>query len=197
MALSREWWCLPPLLVAPSVKNVTRNSVFWRPKFPQLGLNLDRRYAYRVYVLECASRGQGEGSTWYVGISSAEGLPKRLQEHFALNVNASHFTNTHRPNAVAGIWTVMSQAAEAYVPNLALCFVFSSLKIGQRVGGTFDLSGAAPLLQPRAGDEHLMFNIVSTMFFMLYVLGWVPKEPQMVESVAGRRHVLTFPICQH
>ena len=131
MALSRDWWCLPPLFVAPAVKDVTRHSVFWRPQFPKLGLNLDRRYTYRVYVLECASRGQGEGSTWYVGISSAEGLPKRLQEHFALNKHASHFTTVHRPKAIAGIWPVTSPAAEAYVLNLLLCFVPSSSKVGQ------------------------------------------------------------------
>ena len=119
MSLPSAWWNEPPLYVAPTVRNVTKQSVFWHPTLPKLGLVLDRRLRFRVYVLECASKGKGEGATYYVGITSADGVLKRLVSHFASSEGAAHYTSVHKPTTILGIWPVANAAAEAYVFNHA------------------------------------------------------------------------------
>ena len=117
MSFSSVWWNAPPLSVAPTVRNVAKQSVFWHPTLPKLGLVLDRRLRFRVYVLDCASKGYGEGATYYVGITTADGLVKRLETHFSSSVDAAHFTSARKPKSILGIWPVANAAAEAYVFN--------------------------------------------------------------------------------
>ena len=117
MSLPSAWWNEAPLHVAPTWRNVTKQTAFWHPTLPKLGLVLDRRFRFRVYILACASKGQGEGATYYVGITSADGVLKRLESHFTSSGEAAHYTSVHKPKTILGIWPVENAAAEAYVLN--------------------------------------------------------------------------------
>jgi hypothetical protein len=67
---------------APKAADVGVRTAWKSTRMPELGLQLDLNFEYRVYALECAAPAGQRGPHWYVGIEHKSGIGKRMVKHF-------------------------------------------------------------------------------------------------------------------
>ena len=122
----------------PDASDVTSTTVWKSKKVPELGLENNLAYEYRVYVLECAAPSGARGPYFYVGIEHKSKIWLRLKQHF--EHRGSHYTKSRAPNQIHLIWPAANTAVEAYV----YAALSSQLPAGSahRLGGWVQTSDA-------------------------------------------------------
>ena len=119
----------------------------------------DVRHKFRIYIIECKA-GHGGPPAYYVGISEASALRKRLEKHWA--GTGAHFTKMNTPQRVHLIWPAALKSAEAYA-------YYAMVKIlppnsARRLGGWVQTSSNPSLLgcnvveQARRNMKEKCFN---------------------------------------
>ena len=83
--------CVPPQHMAPPLAaDVSAATCYRDASVPDLGMEANAEYAYRVYCIECQPPAQTKGPFYYVGIAHKPQIKKRLQCHFGGNGGALH-----------------------------------------------------------------------------------------------------------
>ena len=94
-------------------------------RVPDLGLALNLKYPFRVYLLGCAD------DCLYAGFERAPQIGQRIRDHF--DGKGADFTRHHAPKDILMVWPVAHAAAEAYV--------FSAMLSGMPGGSVHRLGG--------------------------------------------------------
>ena len=94
-------------------QQVSEETCFCTANAPTLGLEENRAFAHRIYLLKCAPQITGGPFCWYVGISSKDNIRQRLEAHFA--GNGSLYTRTRRPITIELVMPAYSESPEAFL----------------------------------------------------------------------------------
>ena len=102
----------------------------WKSKaIPQLGLEANLEFEYRVYVLECRTPAGSRGPFYYVGIAHRSEVGKRIVQHF--NAKGAFYTKANPPQDIHLIWPAAHTAVEGFV-FLALLATLRLAEVGCR-----------------------------------------------------------------
>lgn len=80
---------------------------------PELGLQADPSFHYRVYVIECHAPPGKMGPYYYVGIEHRSQIGKRLAQHWG--GKGSFYTKEYAPKTLHMVWPAANTAVEGYV----------------------------------------------------------------------------------
>ena len=118
-------------LSPPAAGEVGTRTAWKSTQMPELGLQLDLSYQYRVYVLQCTVPAGSRGPCYYVGIEYKSKVGAHLVQHFS--GRGAFFTKANAPVAIQLVWPACNTAVEGYV-FLALLGQMPAGSI-QRLGG--------------------------------------------------------------
>ena len=100
--------------IAPEPSKVTDKIAFCGRLLPNLGLACRGEFPFRAYVLKCAGPRPNSPCFYYVGITWAGNIAKRMIEHF-VERNGPPFTKANRPLGVEFVFPAATAATEALV----------------------------------------------------------------------------------
>jgi len=99
---------------APAFNAIDVNTCYWSKELPDLGLVMDMKLPFRVYVMACEPRSWGGPKTVYVGIANRSQIARRIQTDVGQGPSAPHFCQTYAPQYILGVFPAASRAVEAF-----------------------------------------------------------------------------------
>ena len=140
---------------APSFDRVNVDTCYWSRDLPDLGLVCDLSMPFRIYVLACQPQSPDGPQTCYVGITHRSQVARRIAAHGGQWPSSAHFTKTHAPLAIMGVWPAPNRAAEAYTfYALAAARTATALARGRLGGWTHPAAPVRPCDRGSQGLAH-------------------------------------------
>ena len=144
----------------PRVGEVGARTLWKSKAIPQLGLEANLEFEYRVYVLECRTPAGSRGPFYYVGIAHRSEVGKRIVQHF--NAKGAFYTKANPPQDIHLIWPAAHTAVEGFV-FLALLAGLPKDSVRRLGGWTQTSTSPSPLSslvfeQERRAMRSLCFN---------------------------------------
>ena len=92
---------------ASALETLGARTCFRATSMPELGLEANVEFGYRVYVISCV------GGRQYVGVETKHKAAERVRRHFS--GGAAHYTKTFAPAELLLFWPAACAAVESYV----------------------------------------------------------------------------------
>ena len=97
---------------ASALETLGARTCFRATSRPELGLEANVEFGYRVYVISCV------GGRQYVGVETKHRAAERVRRHFS--GGAAHYTKTFAPAELLLFWSAACAAVESYVSSALL-----------------------------------------------------------------------------
>lgn len=138
-------------MAPPSLDELSSETCFHnKQRIPELGLEANLDFEYRVYALAC------DGGRIYVGIAHKSWLARRLSSHF--DGNGAFFTKQFPPREILLVFPAVNRAVEAYA-YFALLAEYSASSVFRLGGWSQTSTSLSPLTAMMAErDRRLLTN---------------------------------------